>query len=447
MHYNQIQDIITTRIAIDPTDFKIIMSPAEFRIQLLNHIRNAKNRIYISALYLENDDAGYEILDSLYKAKEKNSNIDIKVFVDFHRAQRGLVGSKDQVGNIEGYYEYKKKYDTPIEIYGVPVRTVEVLGVFHLKGFVIDNTVIYSGASLNNVYLNYNSKFRLDRYFIIKNSALANSFIDFYHRHFLNKNNAVTLFTDNNKIDIKSIRKPVKRFSKDVSNAYFKSNDKISPNGIFVSPIFGMGRKNNKLNDTILNLIKSATSKLTIYTPYFNLPSKISKEIVLLLKKKSIEVSIIIGDKTANDFYISPDEEFKKISIIPYLYEQNLKNFVEKYQQYIEDGFLNIYLWKNGNNTFHLKGVEVDDKYRLLTGNNLNPRGWRLDMENGILINDSDELLKEQFENEFQLIMEDCYKIITTESIDTMDDYPTKVKTYIKNIYRTKADKLMKKLM
>ena len=214
-----------------------------------------------------------------------------------------------------------------------------------------------------------------------------------------------------------------------------------------MSPIFGMGRKNNKLNETILNLIKSTTSKLTIYTPYFNLPSRISKEIVLLLKKKSIEVSIIIGDKTANDFYISPEEEFKKISIIPYLYEQNLKNFVEKYQQYIDDGFLNIFLWKNGNNTFHLKGLEVDDKYRLLTGNNLNPRGWRLDMENGILINDSDKLLKEQFENEYQFIMENCCKIITTESINTIHDYPAKVKTYIKNIYRIKADKLIKKLM
>lgn len=447
MHYQKIQDIITTGIAIDPTDFKILISPSEFRIQLLDHIRHAKNRIYISALYLENDDAGYEILDSLYKAKEKNSKIDIKVFVDFHRAQRGLVGSKNQIGNIEGYYKYKKKYDTAIEIYGVPVKTIEVLGVFHLKGFVIDNTLIYSGASLNNVYLNYNSKFRLDRYFIIKNSALANSFIDFYHRHFLNNNNAVSLFTDNNKIEIKSIRKSVRKFSKDVSNAYFKSNDEISPNGIFATPIFGMGSKNNKLNDTIVSLIKSATSKLTIYTPYFNLPSIISKEIVLLLQKKAIEVTIVIGDKTASDFYISPDEEFKKISIIPYLYEQNLKNFVEKYQQDIDDGFLNLYLWKNGNNTFHLKGVEVDDKYRLLTGNNLNPRGWRLDMENGILINDSDKLLKEQFKNELQFIMADCYKIITTESIDAIDDYPPKVKSYIKNIYRTKADKLMKKLM
>ena len=35
----------------------------------------------------------------------------------------------------------------------MPVQTRELFGVLHLKGFVIDDCVIYSGASLNNVYL------------------------------------------------------------------------------------------------------------------------------------------------------------------------------------------------------------------------------------------------------------------------------------------------------
>ncbi len=39
-----------------------------------------------------------------------------------------------------------------IPVYGVPVNTGEALGVLHFKGFIIDDSVIYSGASLNDVY-------------------------------------------------------------------------------------------------------------------------------------------------------------------------------------------------------------------------------------------------------------------------------------------------------
>ncbi len=47
-----------------------------------------------------------------------------------------------------------------------------------------------------------------------------------------------------------------------------------------------------------------------------------------------------------------------------------------------------VRLWKDDDNTYHLKGMWVDDKWMLLTGNNLNPRAWRLDLENAILIHD-----------------------------------------------------------
>ena len=60
-------------------------------------------------------------------------------------------------------------------IYGVPVNTREALGVLHLKGFVVDDTVIYSGASINDVYLHQHEKYRYDRYQLITNEALADT--------------------------------------------------------------------------------------------------------------------------------------------------------------------------------------------------------------------------------------------------------------------------------
>ena len=48
-----------------------------------------------------------------------------------------------------------EKANVDIQIYGVPVKTKEVFGVLHLKGFVFDDQVFYTGASINNAYLQH----------------------------------------------------------------------------------------------------------------------------------------------------------------------------------------------------------------------------------------------------------------------------------------------------
>ncbi len=73
---------------------------------------------------------------------------------------------------------------------------------------------------------------------------------------------------------------------------------------------------------------------------------------------------------------------------MPYLYEGNLRRFCKTHQGAIDQGLLNVHLWRHEHHTFHLKGLLVDEDYALLTGNNINPRAWRLDLENGLLIHD-----------------------------------------------------------
>ncbi|KPB47982.1 CDP-diacylglycerol--serine O-phosphatidyltransferase [Pseudomonas savastanoi pv. phaseolicola] len=70
-------------------------------------------------------------------------------------------------------------------IYGVPVQTRELFGVLHLKGSVIDDCVIYSGASINNVYLHKLDKYRLDRYHLIESAPLADAFQNLVQREIL----------------------------------------------------------------------------------------------------------------------------------------------------------------------------------------------------------------------------------------------------------------------
>ena len=77
--------------SVDDVDF--FYAPANFRETLLEKIASATRRICIIALYLEQDDGGKGILDALYAAKRQRPELDVRVLVDWHRAQRGRIGA------------------------------------------------------------------------------------------------------------------------------------------------------------------------------------------------------------------------------------------------------------------------------------------------------------------------------------------------------------------
>ena len=128
-------------IAVKGDDFRTLCTPRAFRDRIYELISAPTKRIYITALYLQDDDGGRGILNALYEAKEKNPALDVKVFVDFHRAQRGLIGAKASAGNQVLYQECESRWPGLVQVYGVPVRRYEMMGVLHLKGFVFDEHV------------------------------------------------------------------------------------------------------------------------------------------------------------------------------------------------------------------------------------------------------------------------------------------------------------------
>lgn len=126
-------------IAQDPNALDVLYSAKDYREYLIQAIREAQSRIYLVALYLEDDDAGRQILTELYQAKQKNPALDIAVCVDWHRAQRGLIGADQSDGNAVMYREFRQNHEHAVPVYGIPVRGREVFGVLHLKGFIIDD--------------------------------------------------------------------------------------------------------------------------------------------------------------------------------------------------------------------------------------------------------------------------------------------------------------------
>lgn len=442
-------------ISVKPDAVNIIENTLEYRAKLLELIATARKRIYITALYLQDDEAGREVLNALYHAKQNNPKLEVFVFVDFLRAQRGLMGHAKSIGNVGLYRELNNLYEHPIKIYGVPVKSKEFLGVLHLKGFVFDDTLLYSGSSINNIYLQQSDRYRYDRYHLINNKLLANSFVKFLRDNFITSS-AVQLLTKDDIPLVKQLKPAIRRlkFNLRRSGYYFReglpaltATKKPPEEGeIKLTPLLGFGGRQNKLNKAIFQLVNQTEKEVVIFTPYFNFPGKIHRAVRKILKQGK-KVTIIVGDKTANDFYIPEDKPFNKVGILPYIYETSLRRFVKNNQLYIDQNYLDVCLWLDPGNSFHLKGINSDQSNYLITGHNINPRAWKLDIENGVLIQDPKKQLRDKFDSELNQIKKHCTRVNHFDEIDTPDKYRPEAQKLLKLAKRAKLDSILNRLL
>ncbi|OQM34503.1 CDP-diacylglycerol--serine O-phosphatidyltransferase [bacterium endosymbiont of Pedicinus badii] len=431
-----------------PQNYKNITTlykPIDFFNTLINSISNAKKRIYLTVLYLEKDKGGRKVLESLYRAKMKNPNLEIAVLLDFHRAKRNRFGSNSDYTNSDWYKKIANHHLSEVPIYGVPISYYEAFGIFHLKGCIIDDFVIYSGASFSEVYLAQNKKsYRYDRYKIIKNKHLSDAFSDYLKIYFLS-NPAVIRLNILKKYNFFFQKHKIKVFKKKLKQANYKylGCEKINKLGII--PLVGIG-KNSFLNKIIQNLIFSAKKKIIISTPYFNFPKFFIQNILNSLKKGK-KVKIIVGDKTANDFYISEEKNFRIVGILPYLYENNLRKFIMNLQEFVQENKLTIKIWKNGENTYHAKGLWIDEEWQMFTGSNFNSRSWKLDLENAILVHDPEKKLKEQNIKELKKLEFNTKKIMHFSELQNIYEYPERIKNILLKVTKTKIDYFLKKII
>jgi len=435
---------------VSAADISIFKSAKAYKQQLLILIAQATQRIYITALYLQDDQAGQDILRALYQAKQREPQLDIKIFVDFHRAQRGLIGEAEQLGNRTLYLKLAEQYNEVIDIYGVAVKRKELFGVLHLKGMVFDDQLFYTGAGINDVYCHQNTRYRLDRYYQINSQLLANSFCNYLTNTFV-LSGLAPLLNQQRMPTTKKQKRNIIAFKSLLKKAFYlvEQHDVIDTtliNKIAIKPLIGYGRRNNKLNRVVRRLVQNSETDLLMFTPYFNLPPVLAKDVVKALKR-GVKVTIVIGDKTANDFFIQDENAFSTIGIVPYIYEMLLRRFVKRWQHFIDQGLLTLLLWKDGDNSFHLKGLVADQRFHLLTGSNLNPRAWSLDLENGLLLDDAEKLLMPQVEDEIQKILQHTTKIKHFNDLQSVTHYPEKPKKLLKKIQFTQIDRLLKRFL
>ncbi|MFP5424679.1 MAG: CDP-diacylglycerol--serine O-phosphatidyltransferase [Gammaproteobacteria bacterium] len=429
--------------ALAPQAIEVVPDAATYRSCLLERIANATRRIVIVALYLQEDEAGQEILDALYQAKAARPSLHIVIVVDWFRARRGLLGAGRQPGNAAWYQAQREHHGLDVIIHGVPVQTRELFGVLHLKGSIIDDCVIYTGASLNNVYLHRFERYRLDRYHLFDCPALADAMVELVRD--------VLASTATPRLDLpaapstRSLRGDIRRLRTRLRRMAYPLPDSPAIDGLRVIPLLGIGR-GNPLNHAICSLLAAARAQIIISTPYFNPPRVVMSEIDRALAR-GIGVEIIVGHRTANDFYVEPGKPFSASGVLPYLYEDNLRAFARRRQAAIDSGQLVLRIWNDPGHTFHAKGLWIDQRYSLLTGNNLNPRGFNLDLENGLLIDDPRGQWLIPREAELQGIRRHAPVLRSASELGEPGEHPQQVRKFLKRLRLSRLEPLIKRVL
>lgn len=433
-------------IALRPADYQVLERPERFRERLLQLISQARQRIIMPMLYLQDDESGREVLEALYTAQRQQPNLHICVYVDFHRAQRGRIGGGGgESTNADSYLRRGQAGPRPVAVYGVPVKKREIFGVLHIKGFVFDDIILYSGASLNNDYLARDGHYRLDRYHEIRSRELAHA-LSSYTSEAFHLNFAVQDFSQGPVRDARELRDEIRQLRRHLSvTPYTFRSSRIRADELGITPLTGLGR-GNPLNRVILWMIYAARQELFICTPYFNPPKPVLRALEDALHRR-VRITLVTGDKRASDFYIPPGEKFSPIGAVPYVYEENLRHFVHSHQQAIDSRLLEVRVWADGTNSFHVKGLHADRSLALITGNNLNPRAWKLDLENGLLVHDPNHLMLEKFRHEQQFILMRTTVLHSAADLEDFGHYPEQVRSLLTKVRRFKASLLIKQLL
>lgn len=152
-----------------------------------------------------------------------------------------------------------------IPVYGVPINTREALGVLHFKGFIIDDCVLYSGASLNDVYLHQHDKYRYDRYQCIRNGKMADIMFDWVDNNLV-QGRGVNRLDRPDRPRSPEIKNDIRQYRQELRDRSYHFVGTAGDEELSVTPLVGLG-KSSLLNKTIFHLMPCAEHKLTICTP------------------------------------------------------------------------------------------------------------------------------------------------------------------------------------
>ncbi|XP_011642115.1 CDP-diacylglycerol--glycerol-3-phosphate 3-phosphatidyltransferase, mitochondrial [Pogonomyrmex barbatus] len=425
---------------VNGSKITIIDKPQAFYTTLLEKCKHAKKRITFASLYLGTGTLETELVNVIKQAMDTNGdNIQVRILLDYMRGSRGKQNSRKMLEPLlKGKYGDRCKvflYHTPklrgIMKAAIPDRFNELIGLQHMKLYIIDDDLIITGANLSNDYFTN----RQDRYFVIED---CKDLCDFYDKltekvmefSFLLQSDGNTSLNSANYHPYKGSRKiftqeAASRIQILLQNEIEKRADFNKDADTWIFPLVQMGQLNIYHDSEItLKLLQTAPAGATLKlaTGYFNLTFEYSQAV---LRDCRATCDLLTAHPSANGFFNA-----KGIAGgIPAAYtrlEESFYNLCEKMKQQRR-----ITLWEfvKPGWTYHAKGLwytlpgQQKPSLTLIGSPNFGYRSVNRDLETQIAIMTKNEKLQDALHEE-QARLFSCAKPVTRKTFSQQDRIP-----------------------
>ncbi|KAG1808566.1 hypothetical protein EV424DRAFT_1574099 [Suillus variegatus] len=411
-------------------DVHVLSQPSDFYANLLNIIRRARRRIFLSSLYIGFSET--ELINALDDALRTNPGLHLYLNLDYNRSTRPgpsspILSLLPLLQNYEhrvhiSLFRSPKLSAAMTNI--VPPRFNEGWGTWHAKIYGSDDEVMISGANLNKAYFSN----RQDRYLHFSaQPALADycfSFLQavsgFSYRVLATPDGPALHWDDTSvlpwQIQSKAERVlsqfQMKHLFSSVSST--SSEEQTNSSDVVIFPVIQAGQFNIREEEhTLSNLFDHLASRedrlnqepiMNLTSGYFGL----SKEYQDLILKSNVGCSIIAASPKANGFYGSGGLS----GLIPEGYTLSEKRFMSAVRAArrpcSSNHNVSLKEWERDGWTYHAKGIWLSpsvDSPPVLTlfgSTNLNSRSTNLDTELSFVMATSSDELRQKLQEEIK---------------------------------------------
>lgn len=411
---------------------EIITAPQIFYDELRKICGNAVHRIGIASLYFGTDQLESELFRDIQNNLRRNEQLKVNILIDFTRGtrnERTKITSRKMLQQLidENGQCSLSLYHTPnlrgIKKRMIPDRWNELIGLQHMKIYVIDQTVIISGANLSNDYF----KDRQDRYVRINDKNLSNFYYQLiekiqefsvqvsadnkYHSH---RNWNILPYQDNMNRFITHAKDSICKFLVDTATEMRYEMEKIRNSNekvdTWVFPLIEMGQLGIH-HDSIVteNLFIRATSnsRINLTTGYFNLTQSYMDTIATNCPSN---FDILMAHPNANGFHGAKGPA----GGIPAAYSQISKKFLQKLFETKQNERIKLFEYQRTGWTYHAKGLwyYLPDSYTpdltLIGSSNFGERSVNRDLESQICLVTVNDELRRQLQREYVNLKRYC---------------------------------------
>ncbi|EDQ85191.1 uncharacterized protein MONBRDRAFT_34369 [Monosiga brevicollis MX1] len=424
---------------VPAANVRVLRSPDEFYNTLLDNVRSAQRRIEFATLYMGVGPMEQKLIDAITERAAAKPDLRLRFLLDYTRGTRVDAQGRSSATALLHLAEQGRcaLYHTPRlrsvarQLLRSPLN--EIMGLQHMKLYVVDNKVIISGANLQEEYFTQ----RVDRYVMIEDEQLASFCADIIatvsrHSLYLRADGSITPSRYTKAHPAEDVKRHVRGMQRDLgrlvanyaSEAKKKLFDLAATDMAVVAPVLQMGYYGVRYDQVFsqeLSQVLRSEHRIQLSTGYFNLSPIYQK---MLLAHQGA-VTVLCASLEANGFLGARGAK----GHIPYAYLHLLHGFQDAAAACKKTN-LDVRQWRHEGWTFHAKGLHVFDALNRVVlatigSSNFGLRSQELDLEFQLVMATNNSELQEAFNQEAKALLEDSTPVPSHEGAE-------KVKPWVK---------------